>query len=463
MLDVAFATTSNASLVVKFLAVSFFKQLFHEKSMAIRLSGHLLETFFETCQAQEGEQRQSTTNLVQQKIPGVGRRRRRRRGGRPLHPCRQKMAAWLARVARLARRRFRRLVPRQQRPLGLGVHLIKVDRWRPGCLPRVSSRWCEKNARQLRVLWSWFFFIIVAADYADNTWSPNLIRVPPEAQSVERKLICHVWTRSPHTLLMGRWYLRRRSQWHWVGYIGAVSWHNGQWSMIEGGLVVINVCRRSGFKSGPPGRRRRLSKQSFSHPVSKEIWPPQSPGQRRQLSRLDLINQVAASLLDKGVWVQLTLRWSRTVFGQPVKASSLDFSEFRIRNSIGFASKFAHLQFSLFSLLLCLPKKNRLARKVWNFDSVVFRQYLAPVPSSTVIKETVKKEEGSDNLPFEKWQQLSSESWSPDETEEHVQNMSTKGVQVKWSYLKSCSPFKNQARTLARKLEKELIRRGVTW
>jgi hypothetical protein len=45
MLDVAFATTSNASLVVKFLAVSFFKQLFHEKSMAIRLSGHLLETF----------------------------------------------------------------------------------------------------------------------------------------------------------------------------------------------------------------------------------------------------------------------------------------------------------------------------------------------------------------------------------------------------------------------------------
>ena len=52
--------------------------------MAIRLSGHLLETFFETCQAQEGEQRQSTTNLVQQKIPGVGRRRR---GGRPLHPC----------------------------------------------------------------------------------------------------------------------------------------------------------------------------------------------------------------------------------------------------------------------------------------------------------------------------------------------------------------------------------------
>ena len=93
MLDVAFATTSNASLVVKLLAVSFFKQLFHEKSMAIRLSGHLLETFFETCQAQEGEQRQSTTNLVQQKIPGVGRRRRRRRGGRPLHPCRQKMAA----------------------------------------------------------------------------------------------------------------------------------------------------------------------------------------------------------------------------------------------------------------------------------------------------------------------------------------------------------------------------------
>ena len=144
--------------------------------MAIRLSGHLLETFFETCQAQEGEQRQSTTNLVQQKIPGVGRRRRRRRGGRPVHPCRQKMAAWLARVARLARRRFRRLVPRQQRPLGLGVHLIKVDRWRPGCLPRVSSRWCEKNARQLRVLWSWFFFIIVAADYADDTWSPNLIR-----------------------------------------------------------------------------------------------------------------------------------------------------------------------------------------------------------------------------------------------------------------------------------------------
>ena len=125
---------------------------------------------------------------------------------------------------------------------GLGVHLI--DRWRPGCLPRVSSRWCEKNARQLRVLWSWFFFIIVAADYADNTWSPNLIRVPPEAQSVERKLICHVWTRSPHTLLMGRWYLRRRSQWHWVGYIGAVSWHNGQWSMIEGGLVVIKVKRK---------------------------------------------------------------------------------------------------------------------------------------------------------------------------------------------------------------------------
>jgi hypothetical protein len=32
------------------------------------------------------------------------------------------------------------------------------------------------------------------------------------------------------------------------------------------------------------------------------------------------------------------------------------------------------------------------------------------MPSSTEIKETVKKEEGSDNLPFEKWQQLSSES-----------------------------------------------------
>jgi predicted nuclease of restriction endonuclease-like (RecB) superfamily len=42
-----------------------------------------------------------------------------------------------------------------------------------------------------------------------------------------------------------------------------------------------------------------------------------------------------------------------------------------------------------------------------------------------------------------------------------LKNMSTKGLQAKWGYLNNCSPLKTQARTLARTIEKELIRRGV--
>ena len=42
-----------------------------------------------------------------------------------------------------------------------------------------------------------------------------------------------------------------------------------------------------------------------------------------------------------------------------------------------------------------------------------------------------------------------------------LKNMSTQGLLAKWGYLKDCSPFKNKARALARKIEKKLIRRGA--
>lgn len=42
-----------------------------------------------------------------------------------------------------------------------------------------------------------------------------------------------------------------------------------------------------------------------------------------------------------------------------------------------------------------------------------------------------------------------------------LKTMSTEGLRLKWVYLKNCSPFKTKARTLARKIEKELIRRKV--
>ena len=41
-----------------------------------------------------------------------------------------------------------------------------------------------------------------------------------------------------------------------------------------------------------------------------------------------------------------------------------------------------------------------------------------------------------------------------------LRNTSTHGLVAKWGYLKKCSPMKNKARALARKIEKELIRRG---
>ena len=78
------------------------------------------------------------------------------------------------------------------------------------------------------------------------------------------------------------------------------------------------------------------------------------------------------------------------------------------------------------------------------------------MPSSTVIKD-VKKEPttktSQDSFP------LNPEALTKQKN--MLKNMSTKGLQAKWGYLKNCSPFKNQARTLARKIEKELIRRGV--
>ena len=81
------------------------------------------------------------------------------------------------------------------------------------------------------------------------------------------------------------------------------------------------------------------------------------------------------------------------------------------------------------------------------------------MPSSTVIKETVKNEATTLPLKSDSCFPLNPEALTKQKN--MLKNMSTKGLQAKWGYLKNCSPFKNQARTLARKIEKELIRRGV--
>lgn len=84
------------------------------------------------------------------------------------------------------------------------------------------------------------------------------------------------------------------------------------------------------------------------------------------------------------------------------------------------------------------------------------------MPSSTVIKDTLQKE------PTESTTTKDSDSDSFAVNADAVQkqknmlrNMSTHGLVAKWGYLKKCSPMKNKARALARKIEKELIRRGA--
>ena len=42
-----------------------------------------------------------------------------------------------------------------------------------------------------------------------------------------------------------------------------------------------------------------------------------------------------------------------------------------------------------------------------------------------------------------------------------LKTMSTQGLLAKWGYLRRSAPGKNLARQLARKIEKELIRRGA--
>lgn len=79
------------------------------------------------------------------------------------------------------------------------------------------------------------------------------------------------------------------------------------------------------------------------------------------------------------------------------------------------------------------------------------------MPSSTVIKETEKKQQpkksSQDSFPL-----------NPEALRKQkimLKNMSTGLLQAKWCYLKNCYVQKNQARTLARSVEKELIRRGI--
>lgn len=95
------------------------------------------------------------------------------------------------------------------------------------------------------------------------------------------------------------------------------------------------------------------------------------------------------------------------------------------------------------------------------FASVVFRQGLAAMSSSTAVTNLPVKKE-----PTKKTSQNSDSSFPLNadalaKQKNMLRTMSTHGLQAKWRYLKNCSPFKNQARTLARKIEKELIRRKV--
>ena len=76
------------------------------------------------------------------------------------------------------------------------------------------------------------------------------------------------------------------------------------------------------------------------------------------------------------------------------------------------------------------------------------------MPFARVIKETESErtKKDTDSFPL-----------NPDalaKQKNMLRTMSTPGLFAKWYYLKNCSPMKNKARALARKIKKELIRRG---